>query len=92
MTDAVHPAITDPAVRAHLARLAARAGTIPSGATDADGDDAARVAVLRANPSWIRSPDDETIESIDLDADAVAQLQPLSDMVMGGRYTDHGVR
>ncbi|ORV88734.1 aldo/keto reductase [Mycolicibacterium iranicum] len=30
--------------------------------------------------------------SIDLDADAVAQLQPLSDMVMGGRYTDHGVR
>ena len=30
--------------------------------------------------------------SVDLDADAVAQLQPLSDMVMGGRYTDHGVR
>lgn len=30
--------------------------------------------------------------SIDLDADAVAQLQPLSDVVMGGRYTDHGVR
>lgn len=72
MTDAVHPAITDPAVRAHLARLAAQAGTIPSGATDADGDDAARVAVLRANPSWIRSPDDETIESIDLDADGLA--------------------
>jgi acetyl esterase len=72
VTDAVHPAITDPAVRAHLARLAAQAGTIPSGATDADGDDAARVAVLRANPSWIRSPDDETIESIDLDADGLA--------------------
>lgn len=30
--------------------------------------------------------------SVDLDADAVAQLQPLSDMVMGGRYTDRGVR
>lgn len=30
--------------------------------------------------------------SVDLDADALAQLQPLSDMVMGGRYTDHGVR
>ncbi|MDA2892153.1 aldo/keto reductase [Mycolicibacterium sp. BiH015] len=30
--------------------------------------------------------------SVDLDADAMAQLQPLSDMVMGGRYTDHGVR
>ncbi|MCI9859331.1 alpha/beta hydrolase [Microbacterium proteolyticum] len=72
MTDSVHPAITDPAVRAHLARLAAQTGTIPSGATDADGDDAARVAVLRANPSWIRSPDDETIESIDLDADGLA--------------------
>ncbi|MBB3157330.1 acetyl esterase [Microbacterium proteolyticum] len=72
MTDAVHPAITDPAARAHLARLAAQAGTIPSGATDADGDDAARVAVLRANPSWIRSPDDEMIESIDLDADGLA--------------------
>ncbi|WP_285138365.1 alpha/beta hydrolase [Microbacterium sp. lyk4-40-TSB-66] len=72
MTDSVHPAITDPAVRAHLARLAAQAGTIPSGATDADGDDAARVAVLRANPSWIRSPDDERIESIDMDADGLA--------------------
>jgi acetyl esterase len=72
VTDSVHPAITDPAVRAHLARLAAQAGTIPSGATDADGDDAARVAVLRANPSWIRSPDDETMESIDLDADGLA--------------------
>jgi acetyl esterase len=72
VTDSVHPAITDPAVRAHLARLAAQTGTIPSGATDAEGDDAARVAVLRANPSWIRSPDDETIESIDLDADGLA--------------------
>ncbi len=64
----VHPAITDPAVRAHLERLAARAGTIPSGATDAEGDDAARIAELRANPSWVRIPDDETLESIDLDA------------------------
>lgn len=72
MNDAVHPAITDPAVRAHLARLAAQAGTIPSGATDADGDDAARIAVLRANPSWIRLPDDERVESIDLDADGLA--------------------
>lgn len=65
MSDGVHPAITDPAVRAHLARLAAQAGTIPSGATDADGDDAARIAELRANPSWVRLPDDEIIESID---------------------------
>ncbi|BAJ74229.1 esterase/lipase [Microbacterium testaceum StLB037] len=72
MTDAVHPAITDPHVRAHLARLAAQAGTIPSGATDADGDDAARIAELRANPSWVRVPDDEVIESIDLDADGLA--------------------
>lgn len=69
---AVHPAITDPAVRAHLARLAAQAGTIPSGATDADGDDTARIAELRANPSWVRLPDDETVESIDLDADGLA--------------------
>ncbi|SEH54404.1 Predicted oxidoreductase [Mycolicibacterium rutilum] len=29
---------------------------------------------------------------VDLDADALAQLQPLSDLVMGGRYADHGVR
>lgn len=72
MSDGVHPAITDPDVRAHLARLAARAGTIPSGATDADGDDAARIAELRANPSWVRLPDDEVIESIDLDADGLA--------------------
>lgn len=72
MTDAVHPAITDPHVRAHLARLAAQAGTIPSGATDADGDDAVRVAELRANPSWVRLPDDEDLESIDLDADGLA--------------------
>ena len=72
MTDAVHPAITDPHVRAHLARLAAQAGTIPSGATDADGDDATRIAELRANPSWVRLPDDETLESIDLDADGLA--------------------
>ncbi|WP_295825558.1 alpha/beta hydrolase fold domain-containing protein [uncultured Microbacterium sp.] len=68
----VHPAITDPHVRAHLERLAARAGTIPSGATDADGDDAARIAELRANPSWVRMPDDETLESIDLDAAGLA--------------------
>ncbi|WP_295780657.1 alpha/beta hydrolase fold domain-containing protein [uncultured Microbacterium sp.] len=72
MTPAVHPAITDPAVRAHLARLAAQAGTIPSGATDADTDDATRLAELRANPSWVRLPDDETLESIDLDADGLA--------------------
>lgn len=72
MSDDVHPAITDPDVRAHLARLAAQAGTIPSGATDADGDDAARLAELRANPSWVRSPDDDTVESIDLDADGLA--------------------
>lgn len=72
MTDAVHPAITDPHVRAHLARLAAQAGTIPSGATDAEGDDAARIAELRANPSWVRLPDDDVVESIDLDADGLA--------------------
>ncbi len=72
MSDSVHPAITDPDVRAHLARLAAQAGTIPSGATDADGDDAARIAELRANPSWVRLPDDEALESIDLDADGLA--------------------
>ncbi|MFJ4037103.1 alpha/beta hydrolase [Microbacterium sp. NPDC090007] len=72
MTDTVHPAITDPAVRAHLARLAAQAGTIPSGATDADADDATRLAELRSNPSWVRMPDDETLETIDLDADALA--------------------
>ncbi|MFS0792564.1 alpha/beta hydrolase [Microbacterium sp. 1P10AE] len=72
MTDSVHPAITDPDVRAHLARLAARAGTIPSGATDADGDDAARIAELRANPSWVRLPDDAHVESIDTDADGLA--------------------
>lgn len=29
---------------------------------------------------------------VELDSDALAQLQPLSDMVMGGRYADHGVR
>lgn len=72
MTAAVHPAITDPHVRAHLARLAAQAGTIPSGATDADGDDATRIAELRANPSWVRLPDDQDLESIDLDADGLA--------------------
>jgi acetyl esterase len=66
VTDSVHPAITDPDVRAHLARLAARAGTIPSGATDAEGDDTARIAELRANPSWVRLPDDEVVESIDV--------------------------
>jgi len=68
----VHPAITDPAMRAHLERLAAQAGTIPSGATDAEGDDAARIAELRANPSWVRLPDDDALESIDLDADGLA--------------------
>ncbi|WP_191966676.1 alpha/beta hydrolase [Microbacterium testaceum] len=68
----VHPAITDPAVRAHLERLAAQAGTIPSGATDAEGDDAARIAELRANPSWVRLPDDDALESIDLDDDGLA--------------------
>ncbi|WP_083285767.1 alpha/beta hydrolase [Microbacterium sp. BH-3-3-3] len=72
VTDTVHPAITDPDVRAHLARLAASAGTIPSGATDADGDDAARIAELRANPSWVRLPDDDVVESIDTDADGLA--------------------
>lgn len=37
---------------------------------------------------------DQNIASldVDLDADALAQLQPLSDVVMGGRYADHGVR
>lgn len=72
MSDGVHPAITDPDVRAHLARLAAQAGTIPSGATDADGDDAARIVELRANPSWVRLPDDEVIASIDTAADDLA--------------------
>jgi len=72
VSDAVHPAITDPAVRAHLARLSAQAGTIPSGATDAEGDDTARIAELRANPSWVRLPDDEVVESIDTDADGLA--------------------
>lgn len=72
VTDTVHPAITDPDVRAHLARLAASAGTIPSGATDADGDDAARIAELRANSSWVRLPDDGVVESIDTDADGLA--------------------
>lgn len=75
MSDSVHPAITDPDVRAHLARLAARAGTIPSGATDAAGDDAARIAELRANPSWVRLPDDDVIESIDTaDGDLALRL------------------
>jgi acetyl esterase len=68
----VHPAITDPDVRAHLERLAARAGTIPSRATDADGDDVARIAELRDNPSWVRLPDDDVIESLDADADGLA--------------------
>ncbi|QNJ90593.1 aldo/keto reductase [Mycolicibacterium fluoranthenivorans] len=37
---------------------------------------------------------DENAASLDveLDDDALAQLQPLSDMVKGGRYADHGVR
>jgi aryl-alcohol dehydrogenase-like predicted oxidoreductase len=37
---------------------------------------------------------DENAASLDveLDDDALAQLQPLSDMVVGGRYADHGVR
>ncbi|WP_278103386.1 alpha/beta hydrolase [Microbacterium proteolyticum] len=75
MSDSVHPAITDPDVRAHLARLAARAGTIPSGATDAEGDDAARIAELRANPSWVRLPDDDVVESIDTsDGDLALRL------------------
>ncbi len=75
MIDSVHPAITDPDVRAHLARLAARAGTIPSGATDAEGDDAARIAELRANPSWVRLPDDAVVESIDTaDGDLALRL------------------
>ena len=75
MSDTVHPAITDPDVRAHLARLAARAGTIPSGATDAEGDDAARIVELRANPSWVRLPDDDVIESIDTaDGDLALRL------------------
>ncbi|WP_416276410.1 aldo/keto reductase [Mycolicibacterium sp. J2] len=30
--------------------------------------------------------------AVELDEDALAQLQPLSDMVVGGRYADHGVR
>jgi len=29
---------------------------------------------------------------VDLDTDALTQLQPLSDLVKGGRYADHGVR
>lgn len=29
---------------------------------------------------------------VELDEDALAQLQPLSDLVVGGRYADHGVR
>ena len=75
MSDTVHPAITDPDVRAHLARLAARPGTIPSGATDAEGDDAARIAELRANPSWVRLPDDDVVESIDTaDGDLALRL------------------
>jgi acetyl esterase len=75
VSDTVHPAITDPDVRAHLARLAARAGTIPSGATDAEGDDASRIAELRANPSWVRLPDDDVIESIDTaDGDLALRL------------------
>ncbi|WP_164878219.1 alpha/beta hydrolase [Microbacterium enclense] len=75
MSDSVHPAITDPDVRAHLARLAARAGTIPSGATDAEGDDAVRIAELRANPSWVRLPDDAIVESIDTaDGDLALRL------------------
>ncbi|KTR95606.1 hypothetical protein NS220_05490 [Microbacterium testaceum] len=45
---------------------------MPSGATDAAGDDAARIAELRANPSWVRLPDDEILESIDVDADGLA--------------------
>ncbi|WP_396645682.1 alpha/beta hydrolase [Microbacterium sp.] len=75
MSDSVHPAITDPDVRAHLARLAAHAGTIPSGATDAEGHDAARIAELRANPSWVRLPDDDVVESIDAaDGDLALRL------------------
>ena len=37
---------------------------------------------------------DENAASVDveLDDDALAQLQPLSDQVQGGRYADHGVR
>ncbi|WP_406817361.1 aldo/keto reductase [Mycobacterium sp. M23085] len=29
---------------------------------------------------------------VELDGDTLAQLQPLSDLVVGGRYADHGVR
>jgi aryl-alcohol dehydrogenase-like predicted oxidoreductase len=37
---------------------------------------------------------DQNVGSLDveLDDDALQQLQPLSDQVTGGRYTDHGVR
>lgn len=37
---------------------------------------------------------DENAAAVDvvLDADAISQLQPLSDLVRGGRYSDHGVR
>ena len=37
---------------------------------------------------------DENIASLDVELDAatLAQLQPLSDQVQGGRYADHGVR
>lgn len=37
---------------------------------------------------------DENVAAVglELDADALTQLQPLSDLVVGGRYADHGVR
>ncbi len=37
---------------------------------------------------------DQNVASLDveLDDDALAQLQPLSDQVQGGRYADRGVR
>ncbi len=37
---------------------------------------------------------DQNVASLDieLDTDALTQLQPLSDLVTGGRYADHGVR
>lgn len=50
----IHPAVTDPDVRAML--------TAPQ---PPPGDTAARLALLRGNPSWVREPDDERVVSRD---------------------------
>ncbi len=55
-SELVHPAVTDPEARAHLERLYAQPGAVPS--RDADGgsaDVAARVAALRRNPGSSRA-------------------------------------